>query len=236
MKDKLPSEPFHFVVESFWFTRWRNRRLGNRRSRLDPAHPKWIGIERYAGDDATLCFVARLCRLIPNTSVGKKRFMKHVCCRLPRFRAKRPWLSGRVPGGYWDVRAIRVLYLEWLGQHLGFVGRDDWYEACNADFIQNHGGTLLQQIYGSSVYIAMQDYQPRYEWIPWLFSKTPKGFWQEAENRRVVYEWLGGTLQIGSEEDWYQVTKASFHENGGAGLLQNYFQGSHPVRTTRIPT
>ncbi|NQT14305.1 MAG: hypothetical protein HQ582_16230 [Planctomycetes bacterium] len=152
--------------------------------------------------------------------------MNMSAAEFSRSRNDRPWLSGRVPNGYWDVRDNRVFYLRWLGQHLGFVRRDDWYRVCNTDFTRNHGGTLIHQVYGSSTYVAMQDYQPQYGWIPWLFSKTPKGFWREAENRKSYMQWLERTLQIGSEEDWYQVTSASFHENRGAGLLQNHFQGS----------
>ena len=143
-----------------------------------------------------------------------------------RFRNHKAWLSGRVPDGYWDSRENRVFYMDWLGQHLGFVSQDDWYRVCNTDFIRNQGGSMLWRIYGSSVFVAMQDYQPQYEWIPWLFSKTPKGVWQEVENRRSYMEWLERTLQIGSEEDWYQVTKASFDANHGAGLLRNHYRGS----------
>jgi len=152
--------------------------------------------------------------------------MSMPAVEISRFRDNWPWLFGRVPDGYWELRENRVSYLKWLGKRLGFVSRDDWYRVCNTDFRRNHGGTLLQRIYGSSTYVAMQDYQPRYEWIPWLFSKTPKGFWQEAENRKSYMEWLEGVLQIGREDDWYQVTNVSFQEHCGAGLLQNYYQGS----------
>ena len=137
-----------------------------------------------------------------------------------------PWLSGRVPDGYWDVRENRESYLDWLGRHLGFAGQEDWYRVCNSDFIRNHGATLLQQVYCSSVYVAMQDYRPQYEWIAWLFCKTPRGFWRKAGNRRSYMEWLERTLRIGSEEEWYGVTKESFAENHGAGLLQNHYRGS----------
>ena len=143
-----------------------------------------------------------------------------------RFRDSKPWLSGRVPDGYWDSRENRVLYIDWLGQHLGFATQDDWYQVCNTDFVHNHGGALLWRVYNSSGHAAMQDYQPQYEWIPWLFAKTPKGVWEEVENRRAYMEWLGGVLQIRTEEDWYQVTKTSFLENRGSGLLRNYYGGS----------
>ncbi len=152
--------------------------------------------------------------------------MNKSAVELSCIRDDRPWLYGRVPNGYWDVRENRISYLEWLGRRLGFVSRNDWYRVCNRDFIRNHGGTLLLKIYCSSVYIAMQDYQPQHEWIPWLFHKTPRGFWEEAENRRSYMEWIEELLRIECEEDWYQLTKESFAENSGAGLLANHYRGS----------
>ena len=152
--------------------------------------------------------------------------MNRSAVEISRFQDDSPWLSGRVPDGYWDARTNRVFYLDWLGRRLGFISRDDWYQVCNTDFIRNHGGALLWRMYGSSVHAAMRDYRPLHEWIPWLFSKTPKGFWHKAANRQTYMEWLEGMLQIESEEDWYQVTKASFLENHGGGLLRNHYQGS----------
>ncbi len=138
----------------------------------------------------------------------------------------RPWLSGRVPDGYWDVRGNRSSYLDWLGRRLGFVSPEDWYQLRAAHFIQNHGAALFWHFYDSSVYCAMRDCRPQHEWLPWLFSKTPKGYWHEAENRLSFMEWIEKTLQIESEECWYRVTRKSFAENGGGGLLTNHYRGS----------
>ena len=123
---------------------------------------------------------------------------------ISHFRDDRPWLFGRVPDGYWKARENRVCYIEWLGKQLGFAGREEWYQARNMDFIRNHGGTLIRKYYISSVYVAMRDYAPRYKWIPWLFSQTPKGFWQKAENRKSYMKWLEGLLkEAGSIQTWW---------------------------------
>ena len=58
----------------------------------------------------------------------------------------------------------------------------------------------------------MRDMLPDYAWLPWLFSKAPRGFWDEAENRRAYMKWLQGTLQLETEENWYQLTEESFNE------------------------
>jgi hypothetical protein len=136
------------------------------------------------------------------------------------------WLDGRVPNGFWHDRRNRVTYMNWLGLKLGFVRCVDWYQIRNEDFRSNRGGTLLNRVYHSSVLEAVRDTLPNYDWLPWLFSKTPRGFWDEAENREAYMQWLQGTLQLKTEEDWYQLTEKSFNEHGGSGLLMNYYHGS----------
>ena len=136
------------------------------------------------------------------------------------------WLDSRVPNGFWHERRNRVTYMNWLGTKLGFVRYEDWYQIRNQDFRRNRGATLLNRFYRSSVLEAMRDMLPDYAWLPWLFSKAPRGFWDEAENRRAYMKWLQGTLQLETEENWYQLTEESFNENRGAGLLTNYYHGS----------
>jgi len=137
-----------------------------------------------------------------------------------------PWLDSRVPNGYWETRENRVKYLDWLGQQLGFQSLSDWYQLSNSHFMSNSGGTLLQRFYGSSALSAMEDYRPEVDWMPWRFAKTPKGFWLELNNRRTYLKWLGEKLEFECEEDWYQLSKTSFLNYYGSGLLRNFYQGS----------
>ncbi len=138
----------------------------------------------------------------------------------------RPWLDGRVPDGFWKKRVNRVSYMQWLGQQLGFESSEDWYQIRNRDFRDHNGCTLLQRSYRSSALVAMQDFLPEYNWRPWLFSKSPRGYWNEAENRRAYMQWLEGKLQIDDTEDWYELSDDSFIQNHGSGLLINYYHGS----------
>jgi hypothetical protein len=116
--------------------------------------------------------------------------------------------------------------MDWLGEKYGFVTPEDWYQLQNTHFLTNHGGTLLNRVYDSSVQNALKDYRPGYKWIPWLFSKTPKGFWHQAANRLAYMSWLERRLKIRKDEDWYQVTKETFLENSGAGLFIRHYRGS----------
>jgi hypothetical protein len=72
----------------------------------------------------------------------------------------------------------------------------------------------------------MQDYLPEADWKPWLFSKTPAGYWSVRANRVAYMSWLDRKLGFRRSEDWYEVDDRVFAENGGLGLLWNYYRGS----------
>jgi hypothetical protein len=137
-----------------------------------------------------------------------------------------PWLNGRVPNGYWDIRENRVRYLTWLGGQYGFQSPTDWYAARKTHFQKNGGGGLLRNLCQSSVLKAMCDYLPNYEWKAWMFGGAPNGFWKSASNRQRYMDWLAVVLGIRTAEDWYSVTGADFFAHHGGGLLNNEFNGS----------
>jgi hypothetical protein len=137
-----------------------------------------------------------------------------------------PWLAGRVPNGFWDVRENRIRYMDWLARECHFQQPEDWYEARKVQFKSNHGGGLLCTQYGDSVYVALQDYRPDFAWLPWKFHTAPKKFWSVPENRRRYMNWLSAELGFRRVEDWYGVTKRSFKEHYGAGLLHGCYGDS----------
>lgn len=140
-------------------------------------------------------------------------------------RSLRPWVNGRVPSGYWDTRENRVAYIQWLGEQIGFVEIDDWYQI-RARHFRDHGGGALLKFYKSSVLGAMQDFLPDYCWLPWLFGRTPSGFWAKSENRACYMRWLEQKLQIVRHQDWYQLDETVFRDSGGLGLFSNHYGGS----------
>ncbi len=94
-----------------------------------------------------------------------------------QLQSRQPWLTGRVPNGYWDTRANRVQYLNWLAERCGFLQPGDWYAVRKSHFRTHFGGGLLRNQYGSSIWRAMNDFLPEHDWKPWLFGATPDGFW-----------------------------------------------------------
>lgn len=140
--------------------------------------------------------------------------------------SERPWITRRVPDGFWSQHRNRVDYMDWLGNRLDFTETTDWYRLQNRHFNENRGSTLLQKGYSSSVLNAMRDYLPDEDWKPWLFSRTPAGYWSESRNRRDYLRWLEQRLKIRSPEQWYETDAKDFENNHGAGLIANHYRGS----------
>lgn len=139
---------------------------------------------------------------------------------------QRPWLTKRVPNGFWDLRVNRVRYMDWLGDQSGFRDAEDWYAVRKRHFKKNFGGGLLATKYSDSAYEALRDYRPNFHWIPWKFHTAPRNFWADGENRRAYMRWLEAALKIESPAGWYAVTKSTFRDHHGAGLLKCAFNDS----------
>lgn len=131
-----------------------------------------------------------------------------------------PWLHGRVPNGYWDLRENRVGYMHWLASTLGYTKPADWYRVGKKDFQKHYGGGLLNSQFRDSIADAVRDFRPDFEWIPWMFVRTPRGYWDSLENRAEYLRWLEQRLGMKSPHDWYSVTKNTFAQHHGRGLLR----------------
>jgi len=137
-----------------------------------------------------------------------------------------PWIDGRVPNGFWDVKENRINYMNWLGQRCGFRMLEDWYQVRKSHFKLNRGGGLLCTQYDDSVLAALRDYAPNFEWQPWRFQVSPRAYWKDPANRLRFMDWLGMRLGYQQPEDWYAVTKQTFIDNCGSGLLNICFGDS----------
>ena len=53
-----------------------------------------------------------------------------------------------------------------------------------SDILEKKGGDWILRTYGGSLCSILQIMHPEIEWIPWLFSKVPKGFWFNSLNQK----------------------------------------------------
>lgn len=82
---------------------------------------------------------------------------------------------------------------------------DDWYQL-TVEMVTKHGGrTMIINYYNGSPFTALQAVYPEHEWLPWVFSATPKGLWTNRDNHFKFFDWLGKQLDIKDMDQWYKV-------------------------------
>src|SRR5205823_849979 len=67
---------------------------------------------------------------------------------------------------------------------------------------------------------------PEYNWNTWNFAIVEKGVWRTIENQRSFFDSLATQFQIAKQGQWYQKLNEDVNNNGGMGLLVNYYRGS----------
>jgi hypothetical protein len=46
---------------------------------------------------------------------------------------------------------------------------------------------------------------PEYNWLPWKFTVTPRGHWDNVANQRNFMDWVAKEMNFTNFTDWYQV-------------------------------
>lgn len=99
---------------------------------------------------------------------------------------------------------------------------ESFYNITNEDVYKNGGKRLLTAYYNDSLYSALKTLYPEHTWLPWRFKQLPRGFWNDKQNHKKFFDWLGEKLGYKQLDDWYNVTSEQITSNGGTGLLSNY--------------
>ena len=73
------------------------------------------------------------------------------------------------------------------------------------DIIQNNGSTLLKYNKDSYIKLITRVY-PNYQWLPWKFTHTSRGYWKDENNVKEYMNWLSEKLNIKTMEDWYNIS------------------------------
>ncbi len=90
------------------------------------------------------------------------------------------------------------------------------------DFISNRLDGLIIKQYKGSVYLAVTEAFPELEIKPWEMASTPKGFYQDIENRIAATRWLA--KRVGG--DPRDIITEDFRSHRMATLLNKYHAGS----------
>lgn len=133
---------------------------------------------------------------------------------------RHPWLSNRLPDGYWEATEHRREFWQWLGKRMGWTKPDDWYALEHAVLEQYASNSLLGRF--PSLAAMAREANPTATYHEWLFSKVPGDFWAERENRLRYLAWLAKLLEIQEADDWYRVSHDLVFEHAGAGIADRY--------------
>ena len=75
------------------------------------------------------------------------------------------------------------------------------------DIELNHGATLCKNNSNKSHTKLITSAFPNYNWLPWKFKTTPKGYWDDENNIKEYMNWLSEKLNIKTMEDWYKISQ-----------------------------
>ena len=118
-----------------------------------------------------------------------------------------PWKFTIPPSGYWENTENQLKFLEWAKKELNIKEYKDWYNISRNKLVELGGLGLLHSKYNDSTFSMLQSLYPEYEWLPWKFSKCPRGYWNNLSNFKKFFAWAGGELNIKDKEDWYKVKR-----------------------------
>ena len=128
-----------------------------------------------------------------------------------------------VSNGYWEDIKNHKLYIEWLGDELGYETIDRWYELTTDAIYANFGGGLLSSYYSGSPIQFVKAMFPEYEWLEWKFVNVSNGYWEDIKNHKLYIEWLGDELGYETIDRWYELTTETLYANFGRGSLNIYY-------------
>ena len=145
------------------------------------------------------------------------------------------WKFGQTPKHFWEDIKNQKTYTKWLGEELGYKNTEDWYDITLDKLIKYYGGGLVSNYYSNSPISFVKAMFPDYEWLEqWRFGQTPKHFWEDIKNQKMYANWLGERLCYKNTEDWYNITGDKINDNGGCGLLSDYYHSSPSLFVTKM--
>lgn len=90
------------------------------------------------------------------------------------------------------------------------------YRVAVRDFLENWGGPLLRK-YGRSPFKILSSIYTDYEFLPWLFNRSPRSYFELRENRMKYADWLIEKVGVKSDgiiKNAEAVTNRTFMQQG----------------------
>ena len=127
------------------------------------------------------------------------------------------WKFIKAPKGYWDIDENQIKFVKWAEIALSIKETSDWYNVATnvpktnkkqflfqKDFKKIGGISILKRF--GSLYALLNKIYPDFDWLPWKFTRTPKGYWEDPANQKLWIDWATKKLNIKEMSDWYKIT------------------------------
>lgn len=107
---------------------------------------------------------------------------------------------------------------DWFATQLGIETQQEWYIVTKKQVEDISGYPHLH-----SMYKAMKEIYPEYEWYPFLFDEElPKLYWTQQINHKKFFDYVAEHFGIQNLEDWYNIKRSDVVQLGGESLLTRY--------------
>ena len=128
----------------------------------------------------------------------------------------------QIPKGYWKDINNQKKFLDTISKDLRLKTLDDWYEIPMKDLQDRIGFRLLSMYWGSLIQ-ALQTIYPDHPWDITKLHKVSKGYWNDINNQRKLFDSIGRRIGIERLDDWYNVRTTIIEKTKLSSILSyNY--------------
>jgi hypothetical protein len=125
-----------------------------------------------------------------------------------------PWKFQPVPKSCFATVQGRRRFLENISKEIGVQKMDDWH-GVSSKMIGDKGGQSLLVKFRGNLFDLLTDAFPEHKFLPWRFPQVRKGFWKDAGNCRLFFDWAAPHCKVSNPEDWYKVMPSTLSKLGG---------------------
>jgi len=108
-----------------------------------------------------------------------------------------------------------------LGQKLGLVDLDGWYNVTAGDILSLGAASVLNH-HGNSLSRLLASVYPNHPWDVTRFPKRPQNYWTSIDHQKAFMNELGERIGIRDLDGWYACSNQKLITMGAGGILTLY--------------
>ncbi len=126
------------------------------------------------------------------------------------------WKFKRMANGWWDKEENFLKFIKWSKKHV-WTKPEDLYNV-DSNIIDIYSSVLKSKY---NIHELSKILYPEYEFLPFLFKKNKKEWWDDINNQIIFLKWLEKRLGWNKPEDWYKIK--SDNENALSNIIARIY-------------